>query len=434
MKYCFVLGGFAGTRLRLADTGYLYFPDRASLYHYGLSPLALDLNGRTASPLGGRELFGSDDYNQYLQPLMRSISRKTAYTAVYTPWDWRKSIPEEGAKLAMAIRTLGDNSGPHTIVAHSTGGLVARFAWASLVAAGKSHLIRRIVTLGTPHRGTLAAAKILRFQNAMLQALTAIPTCKPEVAVFRNRAFVFSREILRVVSTFPSIYQLLPPVDSEQLAADPLTPGLYDAANYPSQTSVLQGWLTYARDTFQSLLAASSATPPYEVLTTVGGVGAETPKKMKSLPYDADYDWHTSTSSGDGTVTYESATSPHSKKHVVPTDHMGIAGCAYVLNRIKHWIEEERASVPSPTFPETVAGPVARSSSTELTPLWEDSSEATPAPAQGESVIPPVFLPQADLPSAPTRVPETRPSAGTPFKDIPDGPVRTRVTTPRRRR
>lgn len=103
-----------------------------------------------------------------------------------------RSVPERAAKLVEAIDAL-----PHEridLIAHSLGGLDARYALAHLGLASR---VRSLVTIGTPHRGTPLADLVLTgaigWSHGVLRAI-GLPT--EAVAWLGTEALVrFNREV-----------------------------------------------------------------------------------------------------------------------------------------------------------------------------------------------------------------------------------------------
>jgi hypothetical protein len=108
--------------------------------------------------------------------------------SLYTfSYDTNQPIPESGRLLAEALKTIP--GAPSTVVlAHSMGGLVARSA-----LANNSANIRGLVTLGTPHHGTLKP-RMLNVWRSILQnrgwdvAITAVVDATVTPAVNIQRA------------------------------------------------------------------------------------------------------------------------------------------------------------------------------------------------------------------------------------------------------
>ncbi|MGI9245862.1 MAG: esterase/lipase family protein, partial [Steroidobacteraceae bacterium] len=88
------------------------------------------------------------------------------------------SIDRMTCRLDAAIRRVHDQTGvPVVIVAHSLGGLVVR-AWWRQHASWADAAVARVVTLGSPHRGTALAAwamsalgRAMRTDSVWLRAL-----------------------------------------------------------------------------------------------------------------------------------------------------------------------------------------------------------------------------------------------------------------------
>jgi pimeloyl-ACP methyl ester carboxylesterase len=113
-------------------------------------------------------------------------------TVVAFPYDFRRSVVWVAERLAEEVagrlRDLGGNGeGRVIVVAHSMGGLVARY-W--LGPLGGSRVCRAVITLGTPHRGAPKALRVL-------------------VNGFRKGPFV-AGGLTAVIRGWPSVYELVP--------------------------------------------------------------------------------------------------------------------------------------------------------------------------------------------------------------------------------
>ena len=116
------------------------------------------------------------------------------------PYDWRADNAKAAVRLGNCVRKAHEAHGSDlviSIVAHSMGGLVARYFLESgqfdeAKVPGFS-AIKRLLTLGTPHRGT---------PLALLAALG-----------HEKRLFLSASQVREVASdaNFPALYQLLPP-------------------------------------------------------------------------------------------------------------------------------------------------------------------------------------------------------------------------------
>lgn len=110
-------------------------------------------------------------------------------------YDWRQSNFETARKLREFVEaTPRLREGKFDIVAHSMGGLVAR---AYIGREGGDVHVRQLITVGTPYQGSVNALRTIlegwgRWQTAILGGRDVM---------------------LRVVLSFPSVYELLPSYD-----------------------------------------------------------------------------------------------------------------------------------------------------------------------------------------------------------------------------
>lgn len=214
-----VLGGFAGTKIdRLQKNAVLRFKQSVQYWPPGVqSPtppafrsLAIILNPYpelelddpgTGPYLEGVELV----LNGLLQQEPRggevtgygyliNALKRLNYRVFPLGLDWRVSVASNAALLASLI--AANRTGlPVTIFAHSMGGLVARYAWSLLNDAGKAK-VNRIITLGTPHYGSVATVKGFFRIDGFYQTLI--------------RVGGHSSDLDRAITSFPSFYELLP--------------------------------------------------------------------------------------------------------------------------------------------------------------------------------------------------------------------------------
>lgn len=103
--------------------------------------------------LGARSRYGPVDYFFRLPPLLKAAGN-TVSTISLTPWD---SIPNRALQLKQQIES-SHPEGSVNIIAHSMGGLDARYLASSLDFASR---ISSLTTIGTPHRGTSLADIVL---------------------------------------------------------------------------------------------------------------------------------------------------------------------------------------------------------------------------------------------------------------------------------
>lgn len=118
-------------------------------------------------------------------------------TLVVAAYDWRSSIDRSAETLALHLEKAFDHHAGDldiSLVAHSMGGLVARCYLESGLFMGRRGFdrVRRLITIGTPHRGAAMAL--------------------PLTLGLEKRLFLSADQVLRLTSDprYPGAYQLLP--------------------------------------------------------------------------------------------------------------------------------------------------------------------------------------------------------------------------------
>lgn len=218
-----VLPGVMGSRLHDVDTGRALWPgsawDLLTGHRFGELAVPLHPDGSPAPPGDVRarglffEVLGQDYYGEIVRTLegpgrfhcapLEAIDTHT--DCVLLAWDWRRDLVEAAARLGKAIDRLralrNDPTLRVDVVAHSAGGLVARYFLrfgsrdvldhpdpeARIDAAGAPAL-RRVVLIGTPNYGSVSA-----LQRAIMGNDIGLGTMRPEV-----------------MATMPSLPQLFP--------------------------------------------------------------------------------------------------------------------------------------------------------------------------------------------------------------------------------
>jgi pimeloyl-ACP methyl ester carboxylesterase len=238
----------------------------------------------------GTRALGSIPYTYFALKLR--LDAAGFHTGLYC-YDWRADIAAAGAALAAHIRALGARH--VSIVAHSMGGLLIR---AALRHHGMER-VRRVVTLGTPHQGTLAAVQALRATYPTVRRLAALDP--------RHSAEQLTE---RVFHSFPSLYDLLP-------VAGALTSlDLFDAAQWPADGP---------RPDSAALRAAGAdmRRPPGADARfhAIAGTGQRTATTLRQVADDFEYEI---SSDGDGTVAMASATLPGERNWFDVCEHSGL--------------------------------------------------------------------------------------------------------------
>lgn len=293
------------------------------------------------------------EYFKLIEDIMRTSLRGDGYYLNPFGFDFRKSMIQSGHELANRVRAITPVQDPSTIVAYSQGGIVTRIAWADLVRTNEQSLVRRIITIGTPHHGSYGTPVIWSADDAQLDNLwwaKNLSTLVPKrLTVFFGPRFRTTDEIISIISSWPAMYELLPVLSPNYDADDPHRSDIYNAANWPPARHVSQAWLDHASNVFQPILASPNSRPPGHVLTTVIGTGTPTPTALLSKQLIGKKGAFLVTNNGDGRVDASEASLPGAKEYYGPAVHGAMTRTPWILTYIREWVLEERAGNPGPT-------------------------------------------------------------------------------------
>lgn len=266
---------------------------------------------------------GLEPYSDLLNLVSATVVDRRALLEF--PYDWRLSIAHNAQHLVkqceqhlsrwreiVALQRYCDPRDVRVVViAHSMGGLIARYAG---LALGLSELLRQIITLGTPYFGAVRTVQMLADGSSPMRRLIPPRTAK---------GFAL---------TCPGVYDLLPRykcvVDNgslRQLTATDLT-----AIGASSEMA------NAARSRWEQLHLPSALTPP--VPTTHAVVGTVHPT-LQSLTIDAgSCRFHDTLlgvdHEGDGTVYRNSAVPGGISAHALPQTHGALAVTPEALNYV----------------------------------------------------------------------------------------------------
>lgn len=299
--------------------GYRYpiWPNPASIPTGDLVQLQLAADGRSPGPLThGLAVSAIDVIGAVYGPIVQFM-QTLGWNLLPVPIDWRLSLQDSGKAALSAVQAQFGGE-PFAIVAHSHGGLVARSAYQWLVQAGQGTQLTRLVTLGTPHYGTMQGVLCLFRQQVyytLLQSLCGwvhfgIPPWGPDY-------------IDATIASFPAIYELMPFKDYGYLlkvAPDQIA-ALYQSNFWGSANPHFSAARLNAASAGQDWIQPAM---PAGLLYTVAGIGYRTEVGLnldRSQTTDAGY---TSSADGDGIVSIGYTTVPGSGQLVLRCDHVGL--------------------------------------------------------------------------------------------------------------
>jgi len=259
---------------------------------------------RRTQGLGPLQPLGAIVYS-YLALKLRLAA--AGFEVVLHDYDWRGDVLATGR--ALAERLAADDAGELALVGHSMGALVARAAIAGYGERAGAERITRMIGLGAPHGGSIAAVQALRASYPIVGRLAAIDRIHDADSLTRGafRGFV-------------SLYQLLPVtiagVGSGSGAGAPATAAtldLFDPQAWPQTGARPDPRLLRAARHFGSQLA-----PPDARFVSIVGTGQRTVTGVERRGQQFRY--HIS-SAGDGTVACARATLPGVSSYSLRCDH-----------------------------------------------------------------------------------------------------------------
>jgi len=261
-------------------------------------------------PSASPGLGGFEPYTALVRQLQRQSPHPDAVAEF--PYDWRLPVAVNAAFLADAAERhlrqwrrhpRGSQEAALVLVAHSMGGLVARYFTQQL---GGRSAVRHTITLGTPFQGAVKAAYLL---NCGRGAPVPLPRA-------RLRA---------LAATLPGVHDLLP----SYRCVDDGGPG---RRLTPQDVADIGGDPELAADSLR--LHEMVAEPSSDGLSTVVGVFQPTMQSMRIEAGVVLPQWHLPAASsesgaidhgGDGTVYVEAAYGGVEPIASLPQSHAGIA-------------------------------------------------------------------------------------------------------------
>lgn len=315
------------------------------------------------------------DYNPLLKHL-KEVYVGTREIKAWA-WDWTQSAKLAGVRLADELwQNRASYPGGYRLIGHSAGGMVAVSAWmylklgTGLVPPGSQSIINRIITLGSPLRGSYEWPLFgIERQDAIpLVGLLTWPTGGAD------RVFEIARTWIAPAETFP----LAAGLDYGQ--ADPHRDRMFLEATWQySRAAFPQDLLDYVKNDWQPWITSEANRPPASVLTCVVSTGISPTLVATILPrYErtrasirdiwiraagtpqGDRDRlpsFASSSHGDNAVPNEGAFLPGARIFEITEEHTPMVKTATILGNIAGWLDELPPAPPKPDpepVPETL--------------------------------------------------------------------------------
>ncbi len=254
------------------------------------------------------------------------------YAVCSFPYDWRRSVTDTAGELKTFIdRELAESKHRQvTLVGHSLGGLVMiDYLTGDATKAHAESKVKRAIALGAPFRGAIDA----------VSALANRPNEQMQLARKLNKA----NDPVRMVRSFPSMYEILPAPKGLYPGWDPLP----DADIWNPQTWLDAGHainidhLKAAEAHHRRIAAADPQVEFFNVVGThydtpvaISGSDLGTPpKKVKAGPQG-----------GDGTVEVASAIFRNRPAYYVHETHVELVLERTVIEGIMAWVEGGKPS------------------------------------------------------------------------------------------
>lgn len=260
--------------------------------------------------------------------ITRYLEEEVADTYNEFVYDWRKNNLDHLEDFYNILSEVADEI---IIVAHSMGGLISKLMLNKYAGSEKVQKVTKLITLGTPWKGSIDAYKTLIFGKQV-----------PDFIPFA----LFKEEAKKIVKYFPSVYQLLPSNEYFSLAKD-------SVGNKCSCFVIKSKEYENFEDFFTELLKLDFEEYNHEYLSVFGdfnellsrelpeyiqhheiiGVGKNT---MSAMNIDTLNDATAERYDGDGTVPLFSAMSETPYKYFVnKADHVKLTKIKAVHEAIK---------------------------------------------------------------------------------------------------
>jgi pimeloyl-ACP methyl ester carboxylesterase len=237
-----LIPGFLGSKLRDPKTGRVLWGNMRNVLSHDFSyrlacPIGVNQGGVAHADLEAFAIYDSLWGVEYYRKVLRILREAGGYqlgdiqnpkpgdSAFVFVYDWRKDIVDSAQRLSEAVerlkRSMGNPDIKFDLLAHSQGGLVARYyakygaqdvleqEFPPMPNGSGARNLNKVILLGTPNQGTLEALKILH------KGLKKVFLPMPPAVTF----------------TMPALYEMLPPAGIPSFAdlnGDPVSLDLYN--------------------------------------------------------------------------------------------------------------------------------------------------------------------------------------------------------------
>lgn len=348
----YILPGIFGSELNVK--GNHVWIDWPGLMRGEFTELDIDSSGVTAENLC------ADKYAGLIEFLSKS------HRVIPYPIDWRRSVRDSAGKLADHIRrklsNMGDTPVPVRILAHSTGGLVARAMIAAepgLWAAMGEMEGSRLVMLGTPNGGTHSTVRLLLGQKKFSKILTLLDV--------RHR----QKDLLDILVRYPGLLETLPTATHLHF---------FEAETWEKLPGAGQDWTVPASEDLKAaqktLEFIAAAEPDVERIFYVAGCHSQTPVDLINETRHGQGVVKFSTSSkGDGCVPWDSGRLSGVKTWYMDVIHGDMADSEKDFPALQEILEEAhsfRLPMTAPTRQDGTQSPLQAVSKIQVFPDAED--------------------------------------------------------------
>ena len=273
------------------------WPDRENALPQGIDRLRLGDDGRQPAD-GFEELRPAAVLNRWYGELVLKLA--AGWDVGPFAYDWRKDLTIAVVELDAFVESRYGRE-DFSVVAHSTGGRVVR-DWLRRRAAAGSRMPSRVVLLGSLHRGTWRAARILAGGDHLVKRWDRVSEVVAGLRQSGDR-FAGARPPIpagQVLASFVSLYQLIPPPGEVTRTADVDPSVRFDVTTYRRSNPYIS-----SRHLAAARAAADLELPPFEPvdISAIAGYGCTTlagPTRTRDL---AAIDSYALSLEGDGVVT-----------------------------------------------------------------------------------------------------------------------------------